>query len=209
MIDDNELVKVQNLTDYRVIYTAYTGQRRSFEGNAFLRVPAIEVRQLNYTTGGNVLLRNYLSVRNRELAEEIGIEEFDQEYSWDDEDIERVLISGSEDELEDALDFAPKGVIEAIVDKAVKISLPDNNKRKLIFEHTGKNINNMIDIAEKAVEGNRNDDKAPARQRRVKKKPVEEEAEEPKPRRRTAAKKKTAEAVDKDEVAVDESTEEK
>lgn len=206
MINDNELVKVQNLTDYRVIYTAYTGQRRSFEGNASLCIPAIEIRQLNYSTGGRVLLQDYLSIRNRELAEEIGIQEFDQEYSWDDADIERVLISGSEEELEDALDFAPRGIIDSIVDKAVKIKLPDNNKRKLIKDYTGKDVNNMIETTEIANAGREDEtDKSVApRQRRVKKQPVkEEEAEAPKSRRRTAAKKKPAETASEDSAAVD------
>ena len=50
--------------------------------------------------------------------------------------------------LEDALDFAPDGIRELLVDCAVKWKIPDSNRRKIISRMTGVNIDKMIEFAE-------------------------------------------------------------
>lgn len=71
------------------------------------------------------------------------------------EDIDRVLETGSTDELADALDFAPLGIVETLVSRATKLKIPNMNKRKLIQEMTGKDVNKMIaykELLEEPVE---------------------------------------------------------
>lgn len=151
-VEDTELIQVRNLCDHSVVYTSYLGQRRFFEKEQMMGIPANELRQLNYTKGGRVLLQDYLSVRNKELAEELGIRDYDHEYSWTLDDINRVLTTGSSDELEDALEFAPEGIVEAIVNQAVELPLADHNKRELIKKWTDKDVNAMIANAEAVKE---------------------------------------------------------
>ena len=187
-IADNELIKVQNLTDHSVVYYAYTGQRRFFEGQQVLPIPAGELRQLNYTKGGRVLIQDYLAVKNTELAIELGVEEPEAEYSWTLDDVDNLLLEGSTDALEDALEFGPAGIVDSIVDRAVILRIDDMNKRRIIEQYTSFNIDNMIKMVEESETAIENEEgmvqkigeSAPKRKRRV-----QPEAEKPKQRRVT------------------------
>lgn len=53
------------------------------------------------------------------------------------------------DELADALDFAPQGIIDTLISQAVILSIPDMNKQKLISKETGHDITKMIANKEK------------------------------------------------------------
>lgn len=79
-----------------------------------------------------------------------------------------MLLNGSIDKLHDALDFAPEGIIDLIVDKAIELRIPDVNKRELIQNNTGKNITSMINtqIALEEAIGTTEKDNKP-KQRRV------------------------------------------
>lgn len=149
-LKENDLIKVRNLTDHTVVYMSYDGRRRAFAGQQTMKLPVEELRQLAYSRGGLVLLRNHLSIDNKELAEEFGIQSdtYDNEYQWTKEDVDRVLLSGDMDELLDALDFAPNGIIDLIINRAVNLRIPDIAKRKAISEATGRNINSMIELVE-------------------------------------------------------------
>lgn len=150
VVKDNQLVEVQNLTDHMVVYISYNGHRRAFEGQRKMKIPAVELRQLVYSRGGLQLIKNFLRIDNKELAEELGVEDTEHEYKWTEEDVVNLLNEGSLDRLKDALDFAPLGIIELIVDKAVNMPVADVNKRKAISEATGKNIEVMIQKVEES-----------------------------------------------------------
>jgi len=62
-----------------------------------------------------------------------------------EEDVVKMLQQGSLDELKDALDFAPKGVIQIIKDKAVELPIYDMLKRQAILEMTGFNVTAAIE----------------------------------------------------------------
>lgn len=96
------------------------------------------------------MLQHYLGVNNKELAHEFGIsnDQYTHEYSWTRKDIDRVLQTGSADELADALDYAPLGIMETLVGRAVDLRISDMNKRKLIKEMTGKDVSKMINYVE-------------------------------------------------------------
>lgn len=149
-VRDEALIEVQNLTGHTVVYKSYDGRRRSFAGQQTMRIPAIELRQLAYTKGGITLIKDFLSVKNNELAMELGVEDLDHEYNWKESDVVNLLKNGSVDRLRDALDFAPAGIVELIIDKTVEMALPDTNKRKAIFEMTGRNVDAMIKHVEES-----------------------------------------------------------
>lgn len=151
MVENTDMIKVRNFTDQRIVYLIpEMNCRRDFSGFETKEVPAEELRALWFKSGGKNILTNYLGVDNQELAEEFEIteDEFTHEYSWTNKDIDRVLTSGSIDELADALDYAPIGIIETLVSRAVALRIPDMNKRKLIKEMTNKDITKMITYTE-------------------------------------------------------------
>lgn len=145
-VADKTLVEVQNLTDHTVVYKSFDGIRRVFLGQQKKKIRAEELRQLNYSRGGSRLLREFLSVKNKALAEEFNVssDSFEHEYNWTAQDVDNMLLSGSEDALKDALDFAPEGIIDLIVQRTVELKLNDVNKRQIISDKTGKDVNNMI-----------------------------------------------------------------
>ena len=151
MLQDTDRVTVRNFTDQRVVYVIPEKNiRREFMGFESKVVEVGELRELWYKSGGAKLLQDYLGVDNKELAKEFDITDdlFNHEYSWTQEDIDRVLTSGSEDELADALDYAPRGIVETLVDRAVALRIPNMNKRKLIKEMTDKDVSKKIAYSE-------------------------------------------------------------
>ena len=83
-----------------------------------------------------------------------------------------MLLHGTEDELADALDYAPIGIVETIVNKAVELRIPDMNKRKLIKEMTGKDVSKKIGYVEILDADVENMNITPTRRRAEKAAPV-------------------------------------
>lgn len=169
MLKDTDRVTVRNFTDQRVVYLVPEKNiRREFMGFESKEIEVGELRELWFKSGGAKLLQDYLGVDNRELAKEFDITDdlFEHEYSWTQKDIDRVLLEGSEDELADALDYAPRGIVETLVDRAVALRIPNMNKRKLIKEMTDKDISKKIAYAEiLETDEDREAKSAPARRR--------------------------------------------
>ena len=63
------------------------------------------------------------------------------------EDIKTLLLSGSLEQLQDCLDFAPSGVIDLVKDYAVKLEINDISKRNAILTATGFNVTRAIFIS--------------------------------------------------------------
>ena len=147
MVLDQTLVGLTNMMNHTVVYRIEEDNiRRVFYANETKKIPASEIRKLNYRYGGQVLLNNHLRVENRALREELGIQIDVPEYEWTLADVDRVLQTGPMDELLDALDFAPEGIIDMLVDRAIELKISDVNKREAIEKATGKNINHAIDF---------------------------------------------------------------
>lgn len=151
ILNDDTLVLVRNMVDHKVVYVIPELNRRVvFEPFQEKKVPASELRALNYSNGGEVLIHNYLCILNDDMRAEFNIPSDQIEYTWTIQDIHRVLedLNTPIEVLEDALDFAPEGIRELIVDSAVKWKIPDSNRRKVISRMTGVNIDKMIEFAE-------------------------------------------------------------
>lgn len=148
MIRDDKLIPVQNLTASIVSYIIpETNNVRRFSGQQLRKdITAGELRSLYGTKGGRVLIEDYLGIKDRELAQEFNIstDVFDHEYSWTQKEVDEVLQTGQLDALKDALEFGPEGIRQLIVDRAIELRIPDNNKLAAIQEFTGRDVGNMI-----------------------------------------------------------------
>lgn len=163
-VKDTDKVRLRNLTKNTAVYTTpATGVRREIPPLGYIEVKAEEVRECSYDQGCSNLLRDYVQVCNRELAQELGIDENMVEYNWTDKDVEHAVTDADMDVLLDALDFAPAGIKQAIIDKAVDLEIPDIRRREAITKATGVNINRVIENKQLVGEGK--ETKTPQRRR--------------------------------------------
>ena len=138
-----------NVTNRDNGYVGYgipdTGVRRKFAPGETKQIPLSELQALQYVPGGDSLLKNLLVINNRDALTALNME-VEPEYFYSAEDVEKLLLEGSLDQLEDALNFAPEGVINLIKDIAVKKEIPDIRKRDLITKMTGFGVQNAINV---------------------------------------------------------------
>lgn len=183
-IKDNELIAVRNRNIGKTFYRTEEGKYRSFEHEEIKKIPFSELTQLTYSNGGRYILENYLVINDEDALELLGMT-VQPEYSYTDEDIRKVLFEGSYDEFADFLDFAPKGAIDIAKDMAVKGEIPDTNKRKMLSEKTGLNIDSAILVNKVMAEDGETAEEEAPKQRRV---AIKEDKPETKERRTAAPK---------------------
>lgn len=148
-VSDKLEVQVQNLADHQVVFIDDDLRKRfTFRPQEIKKIPAEILRRLYYSHGGQVLLQDYLSVKNKELAREFGVLDETIEYNWTQADVDNLLTNGSLDQLLDALDFGPEAIKIMIVDRAVDLKLDNVSKRQAILDKTGSNITQMINLKE-------------------------------------------------------------
>ena len=153
MLDKNQIVKVTNRNHG---YTGYVipelnNLNRNFAPGETKEISIDELRKLSWTPGGPALINNYLIIHNEEAINEL-VPNAEPEYLYDKDDVIRLLNHGSLDELKDALDFAPDGVVSLIKDVAVEIKVNDVSKRETIKEMTGFDVTGAIAINEATIE---------------------------------------------------------
>ena len=166
--DMNKMTKVTNRSAGTVGYKIPEHSiRRTLQVNESIVVPYQELVWLSYQPGGRNLLQNMLLIEDASATQELELHT-EPEYFMNEAEVQKLLEEGSLDELLDALDFAPAGVIDIIKSKAVSLPLNDVRKRDAIKKATGFDITAAIENAA-AEEG---EDEAPAAQtptRRVQK----------------------------------------
>ena len=183
MINDDTLVVVKNRDNGSVSYVVDDEYRR-LEAGEVKKIPFKELRTLAYKPGGQVLLKEYLIIDDKEVLENLDIE-VEREYFYSKEKIRNILFNGSMDEFEDFLDFAPEGALELAKDIAVNEQIPDVRKRDLLGKKTGLNINNAIMVNSIMNEEDEKVEEAPKRRRVQDAGDAKSEASE-KPVRRTS-----------------------
>lgn len=186
--DMKKLVKVTNRCGGRAIYKIPEhGIRREFNAGESKMIPYEELVWLSYQPGGRNMMSNTFLIEEVKATKELNIHT-EPEYFMTEADVINMLQNGSVDELKDALDFAPTGVVQIIKDQAVALPIYDMRKRQAILEMTGFDVTSAITNSEpdpdEVVE-------APAATRRVQR---EETLETPvAPSRRAAPKYKVIE----------------
>ena len=187
-MDNNTVFNVRNRSAGVVGYSIPEERiRREFAPGETKKISWYELDKLSYQPGGVRLMEEYLLIYNEEAIKELNLRT-EPEYFMTEADVINMLQNGSVDELKDALDFAPTGVVQIIKDQAVALPIYDMRKRQAILEMTGFDVTSAITNSEpdpdEVVE-------APAATRRVQR---EEAPETPvAPARRTAPKYKVIE----------------
>jgi hypothetical protein len=180
-------ISVKNRSAGSVVYRVPDLKvRRDFRPGEIKTVDIDELRQLSYTQGGAILLAHYLQILDKPSRDEV-TGPVEPEYNYSDEDVKKLILTGSLDSFLDALDFAPVGVIDMIKDYAVSLPMSDLNKMQALKDKTGFDVqmaiaNNKADEAPEAP---------PTKKRRV---AVTEEGEEAPKKKRRTTKKETPEA---------------
>ena len=166
-MSESKIVEVINRDHGYVGYVIpESGVKRSFAPQEMKKIELEELKQLSYVPGGEFILKNCLIVNDQSALDALNIA-VEPEYFYTEEDIRRILTTGSLDELEDTLNFAPEGVIDLVKKITVEEELSDTRKRELITKITGFNVDNAIKVnrvmnAEDGTEENKSEDK-PAR----------------------------------------------
>lgn len=162
---ENKTYLVTNRSASTVVYSIpEDGIRRSFQPGEVKKIQHNELLKLSYQEGGQVLIENYLLIKDNEAIKDLGVHT-EPEYFMSKEEVIELMKNGSLDAWLDCLDFAPEGVIEMIKDYSVKLPLNDYNKRKSLKEKTGFDVDKAIAHLEEDKEEVK--ETAPKAQRRV------------------------------------------
>ena len=149
MIDEKKIVRVTNRDNGHVGYRIpdMNNLVRDFSANETKNITVEELKKLAYISGGPTLIRDYLVIEDPEVVEEI-LGDVEPEYYYNEEDVKKLLLNGSLDELKDCIEFAPKGTVELVKQLAVELPINDITKRKAILDMTGFNVDAAIMINE-------------------------------------------------------------
>ena len=143
--------------------------RRSFAPGEVKKISAEELEKLTYRPGGMALLANFLQILDAEAIDKVGLKP-QPEYHMSENDIAKLMTSGSLDEFLDCLDFAPPGVIDLIKKMSVSLPLTDMNKRNALKAKIGFDCDAAIKhIMEEKEDDGENTTEKNSGERRVKK----------------------------------------
>lgn len=102
-----------------------------------------ELYQLSNTAGGPALLLNYLQIRDQKVREALQLP-VEPEYLYTEEDAKKLVKTGSEDQILDALEFGPVGLASMIRHYAI-IETTDINRMKFFNNLFSMNIETIRD----------------------------------------------------------------
>lgn len=153
MLDKNTIIKVTNRDNGTVGYTIpdLGNLHRTFQSGETKEVSMDELRKLSYIPGGNQILENYLVIENEDAVNEL-LNSVEPEYYYSEDDVKKLLLQGTLDQLEDCLNFAPEGIINLVKKLAVDLKLNDVAKREMLLKKTGFNVTSAISINEMTTE---------------------------------------------------------
>ena len=148
-------------------------QARQFEPGETKKLSEDELTALSYIPGGIALMREYLQVQDEEIRNDL-VGHTEPEYNMSQEDVKKLILTGSQDEWLDCLDFAPEGVIDLIRNLSIELPLTDTNKMNSFKEKKGYDLARAIQVhqeelaAAAAEKNNTKKTESAAPERRVK-----------------------------------------
>ena len=155
MINENTTYNVKNRSSSVVVYRIpESNLRREFAPGETKKIPFGELEKLTYQQGGREMLEQFLQIVDEAVTQDLNVHR-EVEYDMSESQIKDLLLTGSIDAFLDALDFAPMGVIDLIKSLSVSLPLTDFNKRKVLKEKTGFDV----DKALAHIEEEKDDDK--------------------------------------------------
>lgn len=139
-----DLYDVKNRSVSMVVYSLpEDGIRREFMPGEVKKIAHEELQKLSYQPGGRELMRDFLQIKNIKLREALDLRT-EAEYDMSEEQIAEMILSGSQAQFLDCLDFAPAGVIDLIKALAIKLPMTDANKREALLEKTGFDVTRAL-----------------------------------------------------------------
>lgn len=146
MLHDNDKVRVENrsraIVGFKIPDTKIP---KRFVAGEIKEIAMGELRQAVQIPGTRLTILNNLIIHDKSAVEEL-LPEAEPEYFYTVKDVDFLLEQGTLDQLKDALDFAPEGVVSLIKERAVKNELNDVKKREAILEATNFNVTGAIEI---------------------------------------------------------------
>ena len=157
-MDNKTTVKVINKYNGSVGYEIpELGINRIFYPKENKMLTFEELEKLSFIPGGIEILRNYLEITDENVAQELFNETSEPEYHYSEEDIKKIMVTGTLDQFLDLLDFSPTATKENIKELAVSLPLNDMEKREAIQEKLGFNVTKAIEIKNTKFDGERED----------------------------------------------------
>ena len=154
MIDKEKRIKVKNKYTGKVGYDVPDLEiHRNFYPNETKEISFDELEKLTFAPGGEIILREYLEIMDKEAISELFSVEPEPEYHYSKDDIKKLMEVGTLDQFLDCLDFAPQAVKETIKDMAVDLPLNDVAKRKAILDKLGFDVSRAIEIRNTKFDG--------------------------------------------------------
>lgn len=152
MVEKNREIKLTNRDNGTVGYTIPDlNLHRTFSGGETKIVTFEEIEKLAWVKGGLNLLKNYLIIQDEEAAKEI-IGNVEPEYYYTKDTVRTLLTEGTLEQLQDTLDFAPKGVIDLVKEEAVDLPVNNVAMREEIFKKTNFNVDKAVEIKKASLE---------------------------------------------------------
>ena len=148
MVEKNREIKLTNRDNGTVGYTIPDlNLHRTFSGGETKTITFEELEKLAWVKGGLNLLKNYLIIQDEEAVKEL-LGDVEPEYYYTKDTVRTLLKDGSLEQLQDTLEFAPKGVVDLVKDEAVDMPLNDVAKRKEILKQTHFDVDGAIKARE-------------------------------------------------------------
>ena len=167
MITENTTYNVKNRSSSVVVYRIpESNLRREFAPGETKKIPFGELEKLTYQQGGRELLEQFLQIVDEAVTQDLNIHR-EVEYDMSENQVKELLLTGSIDAFLDALDFAPMGVIDLIKTLSVSLPLTDFNKRKILKEKTGFDVDKALAHIEEEKEDEKEHIQPISHQRRV------------------------------------------
>jgi hypothetical protein len=134
------MYRVKNRGASTVVYKiADKGIRREFKPGQIMQISSEELEELTFQPGGSLILSQFLQIMDLDGIQAARIKT-EPEYHYSEQDIAKLITSGSLDAFLDCLDFAPIGVIDLVKKLAVDIPMVDIPKRKALKDKTGFDV---------------------------------------------------------------------
>lgn len=134
------MYRVKNRGASTVVYKiADKGIRREFKPGQIMSISSEELEELTFQPGGTLILSQFLQIMDLDGIQAARIKT-EPEYHYSEQDIAKLITSGSLDAFLDCLDFAPIGVIDLVKKMSISIPMVDIQKRKALKEKTGFDV---------------------------------------------------------------------
>ena len=146
-MDNNKVYKVKNRSASSVVVRIpEINVRKEFAPGQVLTMTYDELTRLSFQPGGRALMENFLQIMEDEVNDALGVVR-EAEYYMTEQQIVDMLKSGSLEQFEDCLDFAPIGVIDLVKQFSVQLPLTDTRKIKALKDKTGFDVERALENA--------------------------------------------------------------